>query len=75
MMKILASMLAAVLIPLTFASPADATRPIVGFKFKDECNNIKGKQPFYMIVGTGPYRLDLSTHNPHDCVRRVRGVW
>jgi hypothetical protein len=39
------------------AEPAEATRPIVGYPYKDVCKNIPGKQPIYMLYGTGPYRF------------------
>lgn len=50
-------------------APAEATRPVPGFKYKDECKNIKGKQPIYLLVGTGPYRFNLDTKRPNDCIR------
>lgn len=55
-------------------APAEATRPVPGFKYKDVCKNIKGKQPIYMVVGVGPYRFNLDTKRPNDCivVRRRR---
>lgn len=39
------------------AEPAEATRPIVGYPYKDVCKNIKGNQYIYMMYGTGPYRF------------------
>ncbi len=66
-MKTLAALALAVLLPLSFASDADATRPIPGHKYKDECKNIPGKQPIYELYGTGPYRFDTSTARPDDC--------
>ena len=62
-----AALLTALALPLSFAGSAEATRPVPGFHYKDECKNIPGKQPAYMLVGTGPYRLDLSTPRKHDC--------
>ena len=66
-MRFIAAFIVAVTLPLSFAVPAEATRPIPGFDYKDECKNIKGEQPIYMLVGTGPYRFDLSTKRPNDC--------
>lgn len=73
-MKILAAVIVAVMLPFSFAGTADATRPVPGYHYKDECKNIPGKQPSYMLVGTGPYRLDESTKRKHDCyVWNVKG--
>ncbi len=72
-MKILATALATFMLAFSFVGTAEATRPIPGYPYKDECKNIKGKQPIYMLVGTGPYRFDTSTPRPNDCyVWRVR---
>lgn len=48
---------------------AEATRPVPGYKYKDVCKNIPGKQPIYETVGSGPYRFDESTKRPNDCYR------
>lgn len=66
-MRILATVLVSLLLPLSFASTAEATRPVPGYPYKDECNNFAGVQPAYMLVGTGPYRERLSTADPDDC--------
>lgn len=54
---------------LTFGAigTADATRPRTDFKYKDQCYNIAGKQPIYMLFGTGPYRFKHKTPAKHDC--------
>jgi hypothetical protein len=46
----------------TVSAPAEATRSVPGFHYKDECKNIPGKQPAYLLVGTGPYRRVPGTH-------------
>jgi hypothetical protein len=68
-MKFIATALATFMLAFSFAGTADATRPVPGFKYKDECKNIPGKQPAYELVGTGPYRFDTSTKRPNDCYR------
>jgi hypothetical protein len=65
MLKYLATALVAVVLPFSFAGNAEATRPVPGFHYKDECKNIPGKQPAYELVGTGPYRRTPGTK--HDC--------
>lgn len=51
--------------------PAEATRPVPGYPYKDVCKNIPGKQYSYDTVGTGRYRFDTTTKRPNDCIR----VW
>jgi hypothetical protein len=63
---------AAVVTVLALASvptPASATRPVPGVQYTDQCNNFPGVQPVYMMVGSGPYREDVSTQDPDDCIR------
>lgn len=76
-MRILNSAIAlALIIGLSFsamvitATGAEANRSVIGFKYKDQCKNIKGKQTVNMIVGTGKFRLDMSTKRKRDCYRR-----
>lgn len=49
-MRYLAALIVAVMLPLSFGTPAEATRPIPGYSFKDQCKNIKGVQPAYMLI-------------------------
>ena len=56
-MRILVAIIVGLILPVSFAGTAEATRPIVGFPYTDQCKNIPGKQPIYMMVGTGPYRF------------------
>lgn len=51
MMKMIATALVAVFLPLSFAGPAEATRPVPGFDYPDVCKNIKGKQTILEVVG------------------------
>lgn len=53
---------------LMAASPAGATEPVPEFDYPDVCKNVKGVQPVYETVGAGPYRMDLTTKRPNDCV-------
>lgn len=68
-MRAISTLAAALLMTMggvAFAEHADATRPIVGYPYKDMCRNIPGKQPIYMTIGTGPYRIV----KPGICRRR-----
>lgn len=56
-MRILAALIVGCILPLSFAGTAEATRPIPGYPYRDMCRNIPGKQPIYMLYGTGPYRF------------------
>lgn len=56
-MRIFAAIIVGLMLPLSFAGTAEATRPIVGFPYTDMCRNIPGKQPIYQLYGTGPYRF------------------
>lgn len=55
-MRFIASIIVAIVIPFTFATPAEATRPVPGYPYTDQCVNFKGLQPAWQLVGTGPYR-------------------
>lgn len=71
MLKSLATLLAAVAMTLgsmALAQPAEATRPIVGYPYKDMCKNIAGVQPIYQTIGSGPYRVV----KPGVCKRRSK---
>ena len=72
-MRFIASLIAGLLlvVPVVTAESASASRPIVGYHYKDECKNIKGVQPIYTLFGTGRYVFDTSTKRPNDCVLRV----
>lgn len=64
-----------VLLALLFgAAPQYASaKPRMDFHFKDECKNIKGKQPIYAIleshvyefVGPRSEHICIEVHNPH----------
>lgn len=72
-MRAFATLLAAIgmtLGSMAFADTADATRPIPGFHYTDQCRNIKGLQPSYQMVGTGPYRFVDREHK----ICRYRGM-
>lgn len=55
-MRIIAFFIVALALPMSFASAAEATRPLPGYNYPDQCKNIPGVQGIYMLVGTGPYR-------------------
>lgn len=65
-MRFVAAFVVALALPLSFAGAAEATRPIVGYSYTDLCKNIPGKQPVYMTIGSGPYRVV----KPGVCRRR-----
>lgn len=73
-MRILAALIVSLLLPLSFASPAEATRPIVGYDYPDVCKNIKGHQPIYMVVGaTARYEFKQKRNGryfKHKCVAK-----
>lgn len=56
-MRILAALIVGLILPVSFAGTAEATRPIAGYPYTDQCRNISGKQPIYMLYGPGPYRF------------------
>ena len=66
-MRYLAALIVALVLPVSFAGSAEATRPIPGYHYTDQCKNIKGKQPIYMLVDGGPYR---HTNKPGICRKR-----
>ena len=70
-MKFLATALVSFALMFSFAPSAEATRPIVGFHYTDQCNNFAGKQTVLDMVGTGRYREKNRTADPRDC-RLVR---
>lgn len=61
---VLATVLAVTSVPTT----ANATRPIPGYVYHDQCNNYPGMQPEYVMVGSGRYREDVTTADPNDCI-------
>lgn len=71
-MKIIAATIAA-LASVAVATPAHATRPIVGFHYADVCKNIKGAQPIYTVLGPGPYDFNADTKRKKDCIRVTKG--
>lgn len=59
------------------APESNASRPIHGHKYKDECKNMPGVQPIYFMKGYSAiprYREVWRTPRPNDCVptRRFR---
>lgn len=56
MLRFIATAVATFALVFSFAPSAEANRWKVGEKYPDVCKNIKGYQPIYMTVGTGPYR-------------------
>ena len=69
-MRYLAALIVGLILPVSFAGTAEATRPIVGYPYTDQCRNIPGKQPIYMLYGTGPYRFVDREHK--ICTTRYR---
>ena len=67
-MRYIAAVVVAVLLPLSFAGSAEATRPIAGYPYKDQCKNIKGVQPIYMLIPPSKF---VKTNKPGIC-RRVK---
>jgi hypothetical protein len=74
MTKFLASILTAFLLVTGFSGTAEANRPVPGYKYKDVCKNIPGKQTILDTVGiTATYRFKTETPRPNDCERVNRG--
>lgn len=70
-MRRIAAVIVGLVLPLSFASSAEATRPIVGFKYHDVCKNIKQKQTI-LDVHAGYYEFNVDTTRRNDCVRMDR---
>lgn len=72
MPKFIAAFIVAVLVPFTFAAPAEAFRPVPGYKYPDLCKNIKGEQTFpdfqFRRVA-----YNTETQRPNDCIVLYRG--
>lgn len=75
-MKFIASLIVAVLLPLSFSTPAEATRPVHGFKYRDVCKNIKGKQTILDVKGaTARYEFKMKKNGKYFKRKCVRASW